>query len=87
MHTNASKAGLVGGIFLGGMHVLWSVVVLLGWAQPLVNFSMWAHMVEKGIVIKPFEIGAALTVIVVASAIGYGVGYALSSVWNKVHSA
>lgn len=87
MSTNASKAGLVGGIFLGGMHVLWSVLVLLGWAQPLVNFSMWAHMVEKGIVIKPFEFGAALTVIIIASGVGYCVGYALSTIWNKVHAA
>ncbi|TSC85602.1 MAG: Uncharacterized protein G01um10148_988 [Parcubacteria group bacterium Gr01-1014_8] len=87
MHTNASKAGQVGAIFLGGVHVLWSALVLLGWAQPLVNFSMWAHMVEKGITIKPFEFGAAITVIIVASCVGYCVGYALSTIWNKVHRA
>jgi len=70
---------------LGGAHVAWSVLVLLGWAQPLINFSMWAHMIERGVVVGPFEATAALTVIVVASAIGYGVGYIMATVWNKVH--
>ena len=87
MRTNVSKAGLIGAIMLGGMHVLWSTLVLLGWAQPLINFSMWAHMIERGVIVKPFEATAALTVIVVASGIGYCVGYMLSTVWNKVHKA
>ena len=87
MNTNTHKAGLVGAVMLGGFHVLWSVLILLGWAQPLVNFSMWAHMVESGPVFAPFDAGAALTVIVVASCIGYAVGFILSTVWNKVHSA
>ena len=87
MNTNTHKAGLVGAIMLGGFHVLWSVLVFLGWAQALVNFSMWAHMVESGPVFGPFDATSALTVIVVASCIGYAVGFILSTVWNKVHSA
>ena len=71
---------------LGGFHLLWSVLVFLVWAQPLVNFSMWAHMIQSGPVFGPFDVVAALTVIVIASVIGYCVGYILATVWNKVHS-
>ena len=87
MQTNTHNAGLVGAIMLGGFHILWSVLILLGWAQPLVNFSMWAHMVKSGPVFGPFDAVAALTVIVIASCIGYAVGFIISTVWNKVHNA
>ncbi len=87
MQTNTHKAGLVGAIMLGGFHVLWSLLILLGWAQPLVNFSMWAHMVASGPVFTSFDAVAALTVIVIAACIGYAVGLVFSTVWNKVHGA
>lgn len=86
MQTNPSKVGLVGGTVLGGVHLLWSLLVLLGWAQALVNFSMWAHMARVAVIVGPFDVVAAITVIVIAAAIGYCVGYILATVWNKVHS-
>ena len=86
MNTNAQKAGLVGATFLGGVHILWSLLVLVGWAEPVVNFSAWAHMVNATPDIGPFDATAAATLIVVAALVGYAIGYALSTVWNKVHS-
>ncbi len=85
MKLNQYKSGLVGACMLGGLHVLWSVLVLLGWAQPLVNFSAWAHMVKSPPMVGPFDATAAITVIVVASCIGYGIGYAFATVKNKVY--
>ena len=46
---------------------------------------MWAHMAHVAVIVGPFEAGAAATVIIVATAIGYGVGYILATVWNRVH--
>ena len=85
MKTNPKKVGLVVGAMLGGVHVLWSLLVFLGWAQGLVNFSMWAHMITSGPTVGPFDITAAATVIVVACLVGYAVGYAAGTVWNKIH--
>ena len=87
MHTNAKKAGLVGAVVIGGWHVVWSLLVLLGWGQSLVNFSLWAHMLQVPVVAGPFDAAAAATVIVLAAIIGYAVGYILATVWNRVHSA
>lgn len=70
---------------LGGVHVLWTILVVLGWAQPLVEFSMWAHMAHTAVIIGPFDAIAAVTVIVVAAFIGYCVGYIAGTVWNRVH--
>lgn len=77
----------MGAVVVGGWHVVWSLLVLLGWGQSLVNFSLWAHMMQAPVVIGPFEAGAAATVIVIASIIGYAVGYILAAVWNRVHGA
>ena len=85
MHVHPNKVATVGAVILGGWHVAWSLLVLVGWAQPLLNFSMWAHMAHVAVIVGPFEAGAAATVIIVATAIGYGVGYILATVWNRVH--
>ena len=80
-----TKSGLALGILLGGLHLVWSVLVLLGWAQILVNFSMWAHMFQMPVTVGVFDLTAALTVIVIATGVGYGIGFVFASIWNKVH--
>ena len=85
--ANQNKVGLVFAAMVGGLHLLWSVLVLLNWAQPLVDFSLWAHMVHIPVIIGPFEPAAALTVIIVAACVGYIVGYAGATVWNRIHRA
>ena len=86
MNTNPKKAGQVGAVMLGGVHVVWSVLIFLGWAEPLLNFSLWAHMVHTDVAIGPFDATAAVTVIVVATIVGYALGYAIATVWNKMHA-
>ena len=85
MHMNPRKVALVGAVVFGGWHVVWSLLVLLGWAQPLLDFSMWAHMIRMSVVAGPFDATAAITVIVVASIVGYCLGYIIATAWNKVH--
>jgi hypothetical protein len=84
-HMNANKVGLVLGALFGGGHLLWSVLVLLGWGQPLINFVMWAHMIQLPYVVGPFDVTASLTLIVLTAVMGYVLGYIVALVWNKVH--
>ena len=84
-HINPAKAGLSLGALLGGLHLVWSVLIGLGWAQGLVNFSMWAHMVSAPTVTLPFDLSAAVTVIVVAAIWGTVIGYAFATIWNHLH--
>ncbi len=84
-HLNPAKTGLALGGLVGGLHLVWSILVVLGWAQALVNFSQWAHMVSVPVVIKAFDLSAAVTVIVIAAIIGCVVGYAFANIWNYLH--
>ncbi|MDP3725602.1 MAG: hypothetical protein Q8R36_00215 [bacterium] len=85
MSTNRNKVGLVFAALFGGVHVLWSILVFLGWAQPLVNFILWAHMIQVLYVVGPFDALASATLIVVTAFVGYVVGSVVSVIWNKVH--
>ena len=86
MKLNSHKSGLIGAGMLGGLHVLWSLFVLLGWTQGIINFSSWAHMLKTApVIVASFNLTAAITLIIVASCIGYGVGYAFAVVHNKVY--
>ena len=84
-HLNPAKTGLAVGKLLGGVHIVWVIVVALGWGQALVNFSMWAHMVGINIIVQPFNVSAAITVIIVAFLVGCVIGYAFAKIWNWLH--
>ncbi len=84
-HLNPVKTGLALGKLLGGLHLVWVVLVLLGWAQALVNFSLWAHMVSAPVVVEVFNLSAAITVVIVASIVGCVIGYVFAKIWNWLH--
>jgi hypothetical protein len=44
------------GAMLGSWHLLWSLLVALGVAQPLIDFLFWIHFIKPVYVIEPFAI-------------------------------
>jgi hypothetical protein len=84
-HLNPSKTARALGAFFAVVHVIWSVIVALGLAQTLINFKLWAHMLTAPVVVNPFDLSAAITVIIAAAITGYIVGYIFATVWNKTH--
>jgi hypothetical protein len=70
---------------LGGWHVCWSMLVILGWAQSFIDFIFWAHMIKPIYVVQAFNPAAAGTLIVVTAAMGYVFGYIGALAWNKMH--
>lgn len=73
------------GALLGGFHLVWALLVLLGWAQPIYNFILWAHMIHLPLTIGPFEGSAAATLVVMTAVMGYVGGYIGAWIWNKFH--
>ncbi len=61
--VDKKKLGLVVGAFLGGWHLVWSILVATGLGQALYNFILWAHMIHLKIVIGPFDLAASATLI------------------------
>lgn len=83
--ANAHKVGLLFGTLLGGIHLIWALMVFLGLAQMMMDFVFWAHMLHIPLVIGPFDATAAVALVVMTYVLGYALGYAGARVWKKVH--
>lgn len=86
MHTlNPQKVALTLGAFAALVHVVWSVIVALGWGQALADFVTWAHMIGPAPLVAPFNLGTAVMLVVIAGLVGYVAGFVFATIWNKVH--
>jgi len=70
---------------VGGWHLLWSALVLFGWAQPVIDFVFWMHFIKPVYVVEPFEIFRCLILIAVTAAVGGAVGCCFALLWNRIH--
>lgn len=86
-HLDQHKAGLVVGVFIGGWHIIWSILVLIGWGQALIDFILWAHMVHLPYIVGPFDVPPAATLIVLTTVTGYAIGWIFAFIWNRLHRA
>lgn len=76
--------GLAFGGMLGCFHLVWSVLVAVGLAQPFLDFIFNLHMIRPPYVVQPFSLMSAVGLIVVTSIIGYVFGVVLGWMWNMV---
>jgi hypothetical protein len=83
--TNPHKVGLLIGALIGGWHLVWALLVLIGRAQAIINFIFWAHMIQPIYQIKTFDPNAAVTLIIVTASIGYLCGFIGAFIWNRLH--
>lgn len=82
---NPNKAGLVLGTLYGGWHLVWAVLVGIGWAQAILNFVFWIHFLSSPFKTQVFRPEVALILILATAAIGYVLGYVLGVLWNWIH--
>lgn len=82
---NVNKVALSVGFFIGGWHVVWSILVALGWAQAVINFIFGLHMLSVPVQVQPFNITTAGLLVVVTFTVGYVGGKIFATVWNTVH--
>lgn len=85
MKLDANRVGLVFGLFVAGLHLLWSILVVIGWAQMLLNFVFWLHMLGNPYQVMPFDFTAVILLLVITFAVGYAVGWVFSSLWNRLY--
>ncbi len=82
---NPNKVGLVAGALLGGWHLLWVFLILLGWAQSILNFFFWAHMIRPVYIVKSFDPAAAITLVIITAMFGYILGLLAAVICNQLH--
>lgn len=83
--ANPNKVGLVIATLIGGWHVAWALLVLIGWAQLILDFVFWAHMIKPVYVVKPFDPTAVIALIAITSVTGYVFGFLGTVIWNRLH--
>ncbi len=82
---NVNKVGLTVGVFAGLVHLVWGLLIALGWAQGYLDFVTSMHSLNNPYKVMPFNLGQAIVLIVVASILGYIVGSVFATIFNKLH--
>lgn len=80
-----NKLGLLFAVFSGASHLGWSVLVLMGLAQPLMDWIFRVHFIQPFYVIQPFSFVYAVELILFTSVVGYVSGWILAALWNWLH--
>lgn len=81
---NTHKLGLVVGAFVGGAHLLWSILVALDWAQVLIDWKLSMHFLDSIAYVTEFDLGTAVMLVALATAGGYLGGQILGRLWNWI---
>lgn len=84
-YISPAKTAITFAVLFGGLHLVWSILVALGWAQAIIDFIFWAHMINLPVVISAFDLTATVTLVVITSIIGYIFGYFMAIIWNYLH--
>jgi len=72
------RAGFIVASAVGGWHVCWFILVALGIAQWMIDFVLWIYFIKPIYLVEPFDLGKAAFIVVIMTALGFGVGLALA---------
>ncbi len=77
-----NSVGLALGLLMGLGHLGWAILVVLGWAKPLLDWVLSLHFMSFSYVMTPFSFVTALGLVVFTFICGYVVGWVLAALWN-----
>ena len=80
-----NKVGMSLALLSGAIHAFWSLLVAIGWAKPAADFIHGLHFVHVEYSLLDFNFWRAALLVLVASLIGYAVGWMFGHFWNRVH--
>ena len=78
------QTGIALGAFFGLMHVVWALIVYLGFAQTWLDFVLGLHFLENPYVVSAFDLQKAVILVIVTAVIVYVAGFVFAKVWKLV---
>ena len=81
---NPQKTGFALGGLAAAVHIVWSVVVALGWGQGLLDFVFSMHSIKPVLMVQSFDLVRSIELVILAGIIGFIVGNVFAHIWNKV---
>ncbi len=84
---DSNKTALIVGSFAGLVHLLWAVVVMLGFAQGWLDFIFSLHFLNNPYTVNSFEVTRAVMLVVVTFVCGYIGGWVFAWLWNSLLKA
>jgi len=85
MKLENNKTGLAMAGFMAIVHAVWSLMVLLGLAQPFLDFIFSVHLLNNAFVVQAFSLQKAVILVVITAIIGYLFGWVFAWMWNVLH--
>lgn len=85
MKLQEKQVALALGVFVGGLHLIWALLIALGFAQGLMDFVYGIHMLNNPFIVAPFSVGTAVLLVVVTFVVGYVGGWIFARLWNYLH--
>ena len=64
------RTSLIGGLFLASLHTCWVILVMLGLAQPLLDFVFKLHMLNSPFHVEAFNLLLAIELVGMTFLIG-----------------
>ncbi|HCM81901.1 MAG: hypothetical protein UV63_C0008G0019 [Microgenomates group bacterium GW2011_GWC1_43_11] len=85
IHPNT--IGLITGVILGGMHLLWSMMIALGLGQLYLDWIFGLHSLNNPFVVMEFSIDRTIYLVIFTFIVGYVLGWVATwmckNVWPK----
>lgn len=73
------------GAAVGIFHMAWAALVAVGWAQVVIELILRLHFIDLQVRVAPFQLGTAITLVAVTSALGAVGGAVFAGLWNWLH--
>jgi len=87
MHLNPHETGKVVGSLVVTWHVIWLILIWVGWAQPLMDFVLWAHMIHVQVTVGVLEPLPVITLVVLTALSGYALGFLFAVIWDTAYDS
>lgn len=85
MKLKESSTALVVGVFVAVVHVVWSLMVLVGFAQVYLDWILGLHFLDNPFTVRSFDFVNAVILIGFTFVVGYAVGWIFAMIWNRLH--